>query len=513
MKHGRKVMAMVMSMMLLISLLAGCGKADTGDGIREDADGVINSDVENTQNVNAEEYPTVSLMVVCGSIPTDTDMVSEKLSEITREKIGCNVEIIPIEFGNWATQLNLLLSGGDDTLDVFVAGGMASYSSQVMNGQTLKLDDLMQPYEKEMREALGDEVYDSGVMNGNLYGIGRLLDQASLSVFNIRKDIADEFGYSTGDVVGLDGLDELFAKIKEKYPDQAIIGPSNGASNFKDCRVDSMSDEKMLGVLVGDEDAYQIVNYYESDEYLEAVSYFEKWKEMGCYMSDMLNSGLTPSEYFLSGQALGCFSLHFSPEMSAIATSLGVGVEVTSLQVFETAYAIAPTVFYSVNPACKNPKEAAGLIYLMATDADVENILINGIEGVHYQIKEDGTAGYLDGKDESSTGWCVNWGACALNSTLSIPFEYPADYYEQMLESNEKALKTAAFGFKLNPENVADEYAACSSVVSQYKEALATGSVENYEDTLEMFQNDLKAAGIDKVIQERQVQFEQFLNK
>lgn len=43
-------------------------------------------------------------------------------------------------------------------------------------------------------------------------------------------------------------------------------------------------------------------------------------------------------------------------------------------------------------PATKNPEAAAALIYLMATDPDVENLLINGIEGQHYQVLEDNTA-------------------------------------------------------------------------------------------------------------------------
>ena len=51
----------------------------------------------------------------------------------------------------------------------------------------------------------------------------------------------------------------------------------------------------------------------------------------------------------------------------------------------------------------RESEAAAALIYLMATDPDVENLLINGIEGQHYQVLEDNTATYVDGKDISTT--------------------------------------------------------------------------------------------------------------
>ena len=69
----------------------------------------------------------------------------------------------------------------------------------------------------------------------------------------------------------------------------------------------------------------------------------------------------------------------------------------------------------------------------MATNPDVANLLINGIEGQHYQVLEDENgeyATYLEGKDVSSTGWVMGYSWTALNSTLSLPFDYPSTYFD-----------------------------------------------------------------------------------
>lgn len=506
----KKFLSILLIFAMTVMVFAGCSKKSNNTETGKDSSGATTSETTDDSK-DAENLPTITLMVVCGTTPTDTDMVAEKLSEITREKIGCNVELIPIEIANLTTQLNLLLAGGDNTLDVYMAinGLGVSYTTVVNNGQALDMTELMEPYADEMKAALGENVFNSGVVNGKLYGIGRLLDQASTTVFNLRADIAQEFGYKNGDKINLDELTDLFAKIREKYPDTPIIGPMNGSINFYDCRVDSLGD--YLGVLgnYGQDD--KVTNYYESDAYEELVGYFKKWKDMGCYMPDLLNITDAPADYIPAGKAFGCWAGHFSAELNGIWSTQNFGVEMASLQVFDDAVAVTPGAYECINPATKYPEKCAALIYLLATDPDVENLLVNGIENVHYQLKDDGTATYVDGKDVSSTGWCMGYSWANLNSTLSIPFNYPADYFEQMLKANANAKQSKAFGCQFDLTSVADEVSACTNVVNQYANAIAAGTVDDIDSTLAEFQEALRNAGIDKIVELKQQQLDNFL--
>lgn len=482
----KKTSIMVMALMFLFGTIPSFALRKTGKKAKSD-------------------IPTVSLMIICGSVPADADMVAKKLSELTREKIGCNVEFICTEIGNAATQMNLLLSGGDDSLDIYSAGWMTQpYQTVVNNGQALALNDLMTPYIAKIKSVMGDQVVEAGRINGNLYGLACLLDQASTTVFNLRADIAAQFGYTNGDKISLDELTKLFAKIRAAYPNTPIIGPMNGGPNISDSRVDQLSNN--LGVLTNYGQTSKVSDYFESPEYLDLVSHISQWKKMGAYIPDLLNITDAPSDYIPAGKAFGCFASHFSAKLNGIWASQNYGVKMASLQIYDNAVACTPWGYY-----CINPKKAAGLLYLMATDPEVVNLLVNGIKGVHYQILNDGSAAYLDGKNVSSTGWCMGYSWTALNSTLSTPFMYPADYYDQLLAANKNAKRSVAFGCQFDLTSVSDEVSACTNVVNQYQNAIYAGAVDDTDAAVAAFQKALKKSGIDKIIAVKQAQLDAFL--
>lgn len=266
----KKILAVLLALFVLATAVSGCGNSGSSSADSQSGSSATSENSASTEDTASTdgEVPTISLMVVCGTTPPDADAVAEKLSEITREKIGCNVEFITMEIGNVAQQLNLLLSGGDDTLDVFMAGISVPYSTIVNNGQALSLDTLMEPYAEEVKTALGEKVYESGRVNGELYGIGRLLDQASTTCYNLRRDIAEEFGYKNGDKVDLAELTELFGKVREKYPDTPLIGPMNAEEKRIAIVTFSVGNKAYMNDDMGD-NYYDFLNQ-ELPEFVEA---------------------------------------------------------------------------------------------------------------------------------------------------------------------------------------------------------------------------------------------------
>ena len=145
-------------------------------------------------------------------------------------------------------------------------------------------------------------------------------------------------------------------------------------------------------------------------------------------------------------------------------------------------------------------------------DEDVVRLLVNGIEGEHYVLNEDGTASYPEGEDYNNCGWgAMTESFLFPNKTLSYPRqEDGADYYENLYEFTSSCYRTPAFGFFFDSSNVTDEYSACCNVMSKYYDALMLGAVDP-DEILPQATEELKAAGLDKVIAEKQSQLDAWL--
>jgi putative aldouronate transport system substrate-binding protein len=84
--------------------------------------------------------------------------------------------------------------------------------------------------------------------------------------------------------------------------------------------------------------------------------------------------------------------------------------------------------------------------------------------------------------------------------------------YEQMDEFNKSAAKSKALGFSFDSEPVKNEVAACNSVLEQYRRALESGILD-VDKTLPEFLNKLENAGIQKIIEEKQKQLDEWASE
>ncbi len=519
-KKFNKCLSVVTAMVLASTVLFGCaGSAATNGGnaaaMQEDATkeagGETAAGEETPASTDPADYPTIKVSVLCINEPTDKELVEEAISEITREKIGCNIEFVPIIYGNMQQQMSLLLSGGDDLIDIYFTGRWSTLSSVVNNGQAIALDEYLAPYEEEMKAAITKSVYDCGKINGTTYGLTRYLNFAGFPVYTTTKEIGDKYGLSNGDAITLDELTEFFEKVKADYPDAALAGSSSSGLNNQAFvgRVDNMGDPNILGGLLADDDT-TVVNYYATDDYKNMVEYFKKWKAIGITMDDPLNVVDRPSDYLPNGKCLGCFAIHYDAASNGNYSTTNYGVECISVSIMDRTVT-SPDWWYCVAPTCKNPDKAAAFLYLMTVDPDVENLLCLGIENVHYQVLEDGSAAYMEGKDMTTTGWSMGVSWAWPNCTISLPFESDPDYYEIMVEANNSVEYSDAFGFVFDSTAVENEISACANVVAQYRPALECGVPSDMDAAYQEFLSALKSAGIDKIIEEKQRQLDAYL--
>ena len=154
----------------------------------------------------------------------------------------------------------------------------------------------------------------------------------------------------------------------------------------------------------------------------------------------------------------------------------------------------------------------AGHCVAILFNPDLANILINGLEGTHYEFtdKDNGVINYPDGVTASNTGYTsLPW--AWPNEAISYVWEgNDPDIWDQTQEFNNNAVVSPAKGFAWDNTDVQNEVTACANVTAKYGPALECGSLDP-ETTIPKFLDELKAAGADTIIAEKQRQLDDWL--
>lgn len=143
----------------------------------------------------------------------------------------------------------------------------------------------------------------------------------------------------------------------------------------------------------------------------------------------------------------------------------------------------------------------------MYTNKEIANLLTNGIEGVHYEYADDSRSSVrsLEGSTWDSMDW--PWP----NSSLAAVYEgTDPDIWAQNIEFSNSASVSPALGFRFDNSSVLNEITACNNVIAKYDVGLRWGELDP-EEALPKFNEELKAAGLDTIIAEKQAQLDAFL--
>ena len=152
------------------------------------------------------------------------------------------------------------------------------------------------------------------------------------------------------------------------------------------------------------------------------------------------------------------------------------------------------------------------MINFMANSPEINNLLNWGIEGEDYIVTEDGHAAFPEGKDADSVAYHLDAGWTLPNQYLCHPWEgRDIDIYDQMKAYNtENVIRSVGLGLQWDSSNVTNELAAVINVRDKYYKEITTGSVDP-DEYIPIFNKELYAAGLDKIIAEKQRQLDEFL--
>jgi putative aldouronate transport system substrate-binding protein len=483
-----------MIMMSVLLVLAGCSSKESSAGKQE---GTSSKD---------EPYEITMAYLTLNSNIDDLPLVQEEINKISKKKINASVKLVPISGAAWQQQQNLMLTS-NEKLDLIVSSSFYGYNTQAVKGLYLPLDDLLKSHGQDIIKSVPEHLLEGNKVNDEIYGIPSIRDWGSYYGFAMRKDLVDKYSIDLSQIKTITDLENVFKTVKEKEPTLTpVVNTSMGtsvATAIAAGKYDVLGDN--LGVVSFKEK--KMVNMFEDPQYVEAVNLARKWFEAGYIIKDSATSKESAANLVKANKGFGYFA-KMKPGFDVQEKGI-TGYDMVSLKLSDVySYTDAATGFnMSIPRNSENPEKAMEFLNLLYSDKDIMNLLDLGIEGKHYVKNSDGTIKLPDGVKESKYAfnqWEIG------NNFLTYPWEgNAADYWDVMKKHNDSAVLSPAFGFTFNPGPVKTEIAASTNVINQYKLGLESGTLDP-EKSLQEFNKKLKESGLDKIIEEKQKQFDQW---
>ncbi|MCI9151358.1 MAG: DUF3502 domain-containing protein [Lachnospiraceae bacterium] len=526
-RRWKKLASLGMAALLFGSVLAGCGGdsgtesgnaggnsgADSTGGGSATGDQEPGGDSEGTESggddmaeyFKSKDHYTLKVMAFGDADTATLEKISAELSKITEEKLNCDVELTRIGFASYMTQLNLMLSSGDE-LDLFVP--MASPIDYVNAGQIQPLDELIPAYAPNLNASLEEKDWVTQTFNGEIYGMPVNSEKGQTLGFGMRKDICDELNIDYENLGSFDDLHDALVKVKEAHPDMYPIVSGGGAMFGSDvARIgqDMCGDTYNLAVL---EDPFdengKVVSWYTTDQFRETCEMMYKWAQEGLVMPDASTNTDQANTLVAAGKGFGYFQ-HMKPGWEGEQSRMN-GTETVAWRYGTPTYT-GSAIGWFVPTASGDPERAVAFWDMMYSDPVVANLVVNGIEGENYVFADEANqiVKYPEGEDGSSysrQAWA--W------PNQQITYFWEGDdttLWDQYAAFEQEAKTPVSFGFTFDATMVMNEITACTNVAQKYVPALLCGTLDP-ATTIPTLNEEMEKAGIDKIIAEKQTQLD-----
>ena len=135
---------------------------------------------------------------------------------------------------------------------------------------------------------------------------------------------------------------------------------------------------------------------------------------------------------------------------------------------------------------------------LLNTDSDVRNLVGYGIEGVHYNLDENGQAARTEQGQNNYDMPNFSLGSLLMLNTVSGE---PRDAREQLRRFNEEAQASPALGFSIDTEKYSQVIAQAAAVSGAYRDSVKYG-IAPADEILTEWRGKLREAGWFDMVEE-----------
>lgn len=532
----RYMICMLLVLILGISLMSGCGKSEGAKDESNVSSQKAGNDTEEKRMTEAEndagddeDMAEIKMVYMpMGSMPKGISEVESAINEITEKEINTHVDIEIIESGSYDQQIGLMMSSGEklDLMLTFPVGA-SSYSSMVNQNQFKDISALLPEYGQEMLDTVGSLI-QATTIGDKVYAVPTYRNLVVSAYIVMRTDVLEDLGLleKAQNMTSFTEYEEILEAVKnsEKWNYLAAVVNSDldglclplagfylGSDKFSDAKTyDQLGDLNKLIAIDPEGSDDKIKMNFATDEYKAMVDKMREWYEKGYVYKDAAttddsgevliknNAGFS---YFIEGE-IGIETLK--------AAACGMPVTCVKVATHPLSTSSCTKFVWAVPSTATEPEAAVKFMNMMYTDARIENLLVWGVEGRDYQVK-DGRACYMDGQDANSVAYQMGDYMFG-NQFLALPWESQAKDFRNLAKAEmDSVTQSKYFGFTCETTNIQNELTAVANVIAEYGPSLESGIAP--EGTYDNFLKKLNDVNVQAIVDEYQQQLDAWLSK
>ena len=513
----KRFLALALSLIMLLGMFAGC-TSQQGSG----------------EVIDGHEAVTIHFYTFGFAGQQDADMVYAEVNKLIQEIYPwITVEFHISNSADYVTHLTLA-QVSEDPIDL-ISTFKFNYHDEISKGSYMDITDYEDQF-PALWSALPEWTADYTTVNGRRYGF---INYQALNAMNyasgISKEYADHFGL---DVEALEAAIASEEFLSQAYYDEVLkfmegvqatgqkvaILPCD-ASHALGLGVAVRGYEQIAGPLwieYNDEEC-KLVNIFETDAAKRYLKNIYEWNEKGLIPKGFYEKAYSVTDLVkdpVSGSLLFNMSLTNYAYNSPQLQNVRAGWEAYFFPTNKSAedYYISSTNaagMMAVSATSKHPEDALRVLELLYTNAELENMLVYGLEGEHYITNEDGTITTLDyegGQAQGDARYGMHKWAIGNSSLAKINQSFDQGYWDwSFVDLPQNGQRSNLMGFSLDTSSFTNELAQITAITTEYANILTQVGSKNWEADLQAYLDKLDAAGVDSVMDKIQTQIDNFL--
>ena len=542
----KKLLAALLSVSMVIGL-AACGSSGSGAGTGSapagSGDESGTSANEAAAEIDTSEHVVIKYMTTGDPPEAGTEKEAslnamlDELNKILTEKVNAEIEIVYIPWTDYLANYNLTLARLDGSVDlVGTASDWLDAWPNAKNGAFLELsEDMLKTYAPKTWESVPADHWDLCKYNGEIY----LIPEDNFAQWTnhgwiYRLDWAKEAGLENG-VHSWEDMSKYVLWVKENKKDLKYVWDSDGteyaqmANGWIASHTDFVSiDGICSGAIWGGtkSDLYTVTTpvMTETDSLVEYAKLMKEWSQAGIWPTDVLNntSGSNRDEFRVGQVGV---EQHHTQTWTDLCSALPQNTiykddpkAETGFFYFgeETKNVVALSITHgamAISAGSENPERALMVYDLIRNDKDCYMLFNYGIEGVSWELDENGLRKTPDSynPDTQNINGMTNywWGR---NDNLEVKDATRNwDAIDKLYAEYDKIKIDYPYGqFVPEVDSIQAKIDNCNEQYTNYMKQISYGIYNgSAEDIVAEMQAALKSAGIDDVTAELQKQFDE----